>query len=143
MTWRRMSGVTMMSSERPNRLRGSARLIRLRCCRAAAGAAPGSAPTSGAAMPPSIGLEDITRPSNRLDVARKFRVGLDLAAQPRHLHVDGADIAAELRLLGERLAGDRLVGTTHQRSQQAGFRRGQADRLVAAKELVALEIEAK
>src|SRR5260221_6237067 len=143
MTWSRMSGITMMSSERPNRLRGNARLIKLRCCRAAAGMAPGSAAASFATMPPSIGLEDISRPSPRLDIARKFRIRLDVAAQSRHLHVDGADIAAELRLLGERLARDRLAGPAHERAQEAGFRRRQAHRLLAAKQLAALEVEAK
>src|SRR4051812_765947 len=101
MTWSRTSGVTMMSSERPNRLRGSARLTRLRCCRAATDAAPGSSAPRGATAPPSIGLEDIAGTPDRLDVAREFRVHLDLAAQPRHLHVDGTDIAAELGLLGK------------------------------------------
>src|SRR5882724_9598414 len=143
MTWSRMSGITMMSNERPNRLRGRARLIRLRCCRAAAVAAPRPGAAGFAATTPSIGLEDIACPPNGLDVARKSRIRLDLAAQPRHLNVDSADIAAELRLSGERLARDRLVGPAHQRAQQAGFGRGQAYRLLATKQLAPFDVEAK
>src|SRR5260221_4184887 len=111
MIWRRTSGVTMMSSERQNRLRGSARLIRLR--RLAAGRStaklvvvlggPGPA-TPGATRSRSIGLEDIPWASNRLDVAGKFRIVLDLAPQPRPLHVHSAHVAAQPLPVGERLA---------------------------------------
>src|SRR5712671_7654038 len=150
MSWRRMSGVTMMSSERPNRLRGSARLIRLR--RPAAGRSPieagvaalGMGPARvGATRSPSIGLEDIACASNRLDVAGEFGIALDLAPQPRHLHVDGAHVAAELRLVGERLARHWLAGPAHQRRQQRRLGRGEMGRLLAAEQLGALEIEAK
>src|SRR5438034_2596314 len=104
MSWRRISGVTIMSSERPNRLRGSARLIRLR--RLAAGRSPmivavaplGMGPArAGATRSPSIGLEDIAGASNRLDVTGEFGIAFDLAPQSRHLHIDGAHVAAELR----------------------------------------------
>src|SRR5258708_2262268 len=150
MIWRRTSGVTMMSSERPNRLRGSARLIRLR--RLAAGrstaklvvvlggpgpAAPG-APRSG-----SIGLGDIALALNRLDVAGQFRIVLDLSPQSRHLQVHSATVAAELRLVCERLARHRLAGAAHQRGQERRLGRGEVDRLLAAEQLGALEIEAE
>src|SRR5260370_9105364 len=149
MIWRRTSGVTMMSSERPNRLRGSARLIRLR--RLAAGRStaklvvvlggPGPA-TPGATRSRSIGLEDIACASNRLAVAGKFRIVPDLAPQPRHLHVDSAHVAAELRLVCERLARHRLAGAAHQRGQERRLGRGEVDRLPAAEQLGALQIEA-
>src|SRR6185312_4564574 len=98
----------------------------------------------GAAAGPasSIRLEDIARPSHRLQIARKFRVALDLAPEPRHLDVDGAHMAAELRLLGERLARHRLAGAPRQRHQQRGLAAGQMDRIAAAVELAARQIEA-
>src|SRR5258708_21881368 len=150
MIWRRTSGVTMMSSERPNRLRGSARLIRLRRLSAGRSTAklvvvlggPGPA-TPGATRSRSIGLEDIACASNRLDVAGKFRIVLDLAPQPRHLHVDSAHVAAELRLVCERLARHRLAGAAHQRGQERRLGRGEVDRLLAAEQLGALEIQAE
>src|SRR6266404_5598910 len=150
MIWRRTSGATMMSSERPNRLRGSARLIRLR--RLAAGRStaklvrmlggPGPA-TPGATRSRSIGLEDIAGASNRLDVAGEFWIVLDLAPQPRHLHVDSAHVAAELRLVCERLARHRLAGAAHQRGQERRLGRCEVDRLLATEQLGALKIEAE
>ncbi len=44
-----------------------------------------------------LGLERIAGAPHGLQVAGIARVGLDLAAQPRHLHIDIADVAAELR----------------------------------------------
>src|SRR5260221_14731049 len=109
MIWRRTSGVTMMSSERPNRLRGSARLIRLR--RLAAGRStaklvvvlggPGPA-TPGATRSRLIGLEDITRASNRLEGRGKIPVGLGLAAPPRHFPVERVNVGAEMPPVSER-----------------------------------------
>src|SRR5437763_8432539 len=102
MTCTRMSGITMMRSERPKRLRGNARLTRLRWssagCPARAAAPPAAGGGAGRARLWSIGLEDIAGAADGLEVARELRVLLDLAPEPRHLDVDGAHIAAELRL---------------------------------------------
>src|SRR5262249_26787351 len=94
----------MISSERPNRLRGSNRLCQRGSCTAwRASASP--PPARPAAEPgASIGLEDIADAAHRLQVARIFGIALDLAPEPRDLHVDRAHIAAELRLFGEPLA---------------------------------------
>src|SRR5215813_8190275 len=140
----RMSGVTMMRMERPKRLRGSARLTKLRW------SLPGSpAPRDAAVSRPlpasssSIRLEDITGASDRLEIARELDVLLDLAAQPRHLHVDGADIAAELRLLGKRLARDGGAGALDENAEQRRLGGGEMHQLGAAGELAAVEIEAE
>ena len=106
------SGTTISSSERPNIVCGSSRLIRL-CWRmssisgARSGVASARVATASAA---SLGLERIAGAAHRLQIARVARVALDLAAQPRHLHVDIADVAAELRRLRQLLARHRLPG---------------------------------
>src|SRR5690348_16667278 len=106
----RISGVTMISSERPNSVRGSIRFSHPGRAPAApkraagTGVRPAASAGGGAAVKVSIGLEDIAGTAHGLQVTREFRVALDLAPQPGHLHVDGADVAAELRLLGEVLA---------------------------------------
>src|SRR5215472_10708926 len=101
-----MSGVTMIKSERPNRLRGSRRLCQRRSSTARRASAIAPAPSPAAAPRASIGLEDIADTSHRLKVARELRIALDLAPKPGHLHVDRSHVAAELRLLGEPLAAD-------------------------------------
>src|SRR5690348_7723713 len=134
MICKRTRGVTMMSRERPKRLRGSARVMRPgRLGWAAGSAAAGS----------SAGLEDIARSSHGLQVAWEARILLDLAPEPRHLHVDGAQIAAELPLLGQRLARDRRAGVLGEAGEQRRLRRGEMDRFLAAEKLAALAVEAK
>src|SRR6185312_2570926 len=96
-------------------------------------------PASGA--PRSIGFEDIAGAAHGLEIAREFGVALDLAAQSCHLHIDGADIAAELRLLGERLARDRLARPARQRHEQRRLRRRQMHGFDAAIELAARQVE--
>ena len=96
--------------------------------------AVGAAVSAG---PDSIRLEDIAGAAHGLEIAGEFRVALDLAPEPRHLHVDGADIAAELRLLGQCLARYRDTGAAHQRGQQRGLGGGQMHRLLAAEQLIA------
>src|SRR6185437_9222374 len=150
MTCSRMSGVTMMRIERPKRLRGSTRFSGL--CRtrsreaspAEASRGASAAETSPAgARPPSIGLEDIPRPSHGLKVARETRILLDLAAQPRHLHVDGAQIPAELPLLRQALARDRRAGAGDEAGEQRRLGGGKMHRLLAAEELAPVAIEAE
>src|SRR5579885_3302392 len=128
-----MSGVTMMMMERPKRLRGSARFKRPRGAAVRATSAGAISVSAGTASSSSIGLEDIARSAHRLDAAREFRVLLDLAPEPRHLHVDGADIAAELRLFGEGLARDGVARARRQRGEQRRLG-GEVHRLLAAEE---------
>src|SRR6185437_10626025 len=134
MICRRTSGVTMIRIERPKRLRGSARLTRLR-----GRSGVGSATAAGS----SIGLEDIARPSDGLEIAREARILLDLAPEPRHLHVDSAQIAAELALLRQRLARHRGAGGLDEAGEQRRLGRRQMHRLLAAEELAPLAVEAE
>src|SRR6266496_5012361 len=95
------SGITISSSERPNIVCGSSRLIRLRWRMSrSAGASAGGLRLNGSNAAviavASLGLEGIAGPPHGLQVAGIARVGLDLAAQPGHLHIDIADVAAEL-----------------------------------------------
>src|SRR5579864_4010873 len=137
-----MSGVTMIRSERPNRLRGSRRLCQ-RGSSTARRAVVWLAPSLPTAPGASIGLEDITDASHRLEVAREFRIALDLAPQSGHLHVDRAHVAAELRLLGEPLAADGSARPSRERCQQRRLRGGQVHRLLAPPELRALHVESE
>src|SRR2546423_1411920 len=107
------SGITISSSERPNIVCGSSRFNRLRWrMSTSAGASPGGSSPNGAiwgalrgplwatiaaGAAASLGLERIAGAAHGLQVARIARVGFDLAAQPGHLHIDIADVAAELR----------------------------------------------
>src|SRR5580658_7876135 len=132
------SGSTMMMSERPKSERGSTRLNQRRWL------SPGAAGWRGhAAAGRSIGLEDIAGAAHGLQIAREFGIALDLAAQPRHLDVDGPHIAAELRLLRERLARHGLAGAARQRQKQRHLGGGQMHELAAAIELAASQIEAE
>src|SRR5215468_10608753 len=98
-----------ISSERPNIVRGNSRLIQPSGCKARSLAGPfvgpaADAPRSSAGANPlraaaigsrSIRSERIAGAAHRLQIARESRVALDLAAQPRHLNIDVADVAAE------------------------------------------------
>src|SRR5690349_3764739 len=138
-----MSGVTMISSERPNRVRGSSRLYQRGSCTARRASAIGSAPRRPVPSEASIGLEDIADASNGLQIAREFRVALDLAPEPRHLHVDRAHVPTELRLLGEPLAADGRAGAPGERAEKGRLGRGQVHGFITAPELRALEVEAE
>ena len=74
-------GATMMISERPNSPRGRKRLRdrRQACTRPCA--------HRSSADP---GDQHVANPAHRLQIQRQLGVFLDLAAQARHLHVDGA-----------------------------------------------------
>src|SRR5690242_6839289 len=128
------SGRMMMMSERPKSERGSRRLNQRRWSSTAGAAGSMSALSS-------IRLENISRSSHRLEVAREFGVVLDLAPEPRHLHVNGPNIAAELRLLREGLARDRLAGAPRQREQECGFRLRQMDGIATAIERAAGDLQ--
>src|SRR5258708_28837982 len=147
MIWTRTSGITINNSERPNMLWGNSRLSqpRWRISRlsgaGAAGSSTGSAGSATAAL--SLGLEDIAGAAHGLQVARITRIAFDLAAQPGHLHVDIADIAAERRRLRQLLARHGLTGLLRQARQQAGLGRGQMHRIAAAEQFGAREVEAK
>src|SRR5437764_11256608 len=143
MTCTKMSGVTMISSERPNRVRGSSRLCQRGSCTARRASVSGSAPRRRAPSEASIGLEDIADAPNSLQIAREFRVALDLASEPRHLHVDRAHIPAELRLLGEPLAANGRAGAPGERPEERRLGRGQVHGFIAAPELRTLEVEAE
>src|SRR6266851_707567 len=141
------SGITIKSSERPNIVCGSSRLIRLRWRMSrSAGASPGASPPNGAigaSAAASLGLERIAGAPHGLQVAGIARIELDLAAQPRHLHIDIADVAAELRRLRQILARYRLAGARREAGEEPRFGGGQVDDLAAAKQLAAVEVEAK
>ena len=132
MTCTSTSGITISSTERPNMVCGNSRLIRARLAdfehlrreaRRLSAAAPGAAGLTATASAPSIRLEGIAGAAHRLQIARIARIGLDLAPQPRHLHIDVADVAAELRRLRQLLARHRLPGPRRQARQQRPPRR--------------------
>src|SRR5260221_3700119 len=133
------SGRMMMMSERPYSERGNSRLNQRRWPSRRAPARP--ARGSRARPASSIRLEDIACSPHGLQIAREFRIALDLAAQPRHLHVDRAHIAAELRLLGQRLARYRLAGAPRQCHEERGLAGRQMDGIAAAVELAARQVE--
>src|SRR5579863_5408763 len=137
MIWSSTSGITIRSSERPNIVCGSNRLIppRWRMSRAS-GAKP-----DGSSV--SLGLEGIAGAADGLQIARIARVGLDLAAQPGHLHIDVADIAAELRRLRQILARYGVAGPRREAGQEPRFGGGQTHHLAAAEQFAAGEVEAE
>src|SRR5438067_5529253 len=104
-------------------------------------AAPDTAAAADGAA--SIGLEDIAGTAHGMQVARKARVELHLAAQPGHLHIDIAGTAAELRRLRQLLARYRPPGLRRQNRQEARLGRGQMHDAVAAQQLAADDIEAE
>src|SRR5712691_2176936 len=145
------SGSTINNSERPNIVCGSNRLIRPRWRMSrSAGASPGGLPLNGprgvnaaAVAAALLGLERIAGAPHGLQVAGIARVGLDLAAQPGHLHVDVADVAAELRRLRQILARYRLAGARREARQEPRFGGSQAHDLGTAKQFAAGGVEAK
>src|SRR5579862_2510674 len=126
-----------INSDRPNIVRGRTRLIQPRGSisrrrqTSASASSGGSIEAGGAAAAgsASIRLEDIAGSAH------------DLAPQPRHLNIDIAHIAAELRRQRQFLARYRLAGPLRQPDEQRGFSGGQVNRLAAAKQLAAREIE--
>src|SRR6266851_6220768 len=142
----RTSGSTISSSERPNIVCGSNRLMRLRWRMSrSAGVSPGAprAANAAAAAAASLGLERIAGAAHGLQVAGIARVGLDLGAQPGHLHIDVADVAAELRRLRQVLARYRLAGARREAGEEPGFGGSQVHDLAAAKQFAPGGIEAK
>src|SRR5437867_2886128 len=135
------SGMTISSSERPNIVCGRSRFSQLRWRRSSAAAVKPAASPPGATA--SLGLEGIADPPRRLQIARIARVLLDLAAQPGHLHIHIADVAAKLRRLRQILARDRFAGALGEARQQALFGGGQVDDRAVAKQFAAREIKAK
>src|SRR5437763_5617517 len=97
--------------------------------------------SAGNAAAPSLGFEDITGATHGLQIAGIARIVLDLAAQPRHLHIDIADVAAERRRLRQLLARHRLAGLLRQARQETGLGRGQVRRIAAAEQLGARKIK--
>jgi CheY-like chemotaxis protein/HPt (histidine-containing phosphotransfer) domain-containing protein len=78
-----------------------------------------------------IGREQITFSVYRDDVLRRLGIGLDLAAQPAHQHVDGAvgRIPLAVRDVGqEPVAGHHHMRVAHQRRQAARIRPGSGAR---------------
>src|ERR1700691_1330650 len=109
--------------------------------RAAAAVPARSGERGGLSGPCSIWLEDIARASYRLQIARKLGIALDLAPEPRHLHVHRPQIAAELRRARQILARHRLVRLRRERHQQRLFGAGELHRRGAAVKLAALQVE--
>src|SRR5690348_11958837 len=121
MIWTSTSGITINSSERPNIVCGSNRLIqprgRMSKSSAASDGGDNKAP-DGAGAAASIRLERIAGAAHGLQIARETRVAFDLAAQSRHLHVDGADIAAELAGLRQFFPRYRLARVLREAAQE-------------------------
>src|SRR6188472_2812672 len=107
------------------------------------GARPGASVPGAAMIADSLWFERIAGAAYGLEIARKARVGFDLAPQPRHLHVDIADIAAELRRLRQVLARHRFAGARRQARQQPCLGGGQVHRLLTAEQLATPRIVAE
>src|SRR4051812_8897296 len=67
-------------------------------------------PRIGSLRAGSLRLEGISGAAHGLQIARIARIGLDLAPQTGHLHIDIAGTAAERGRLRQILARDRLAG---------------------------------
>src|SRR5580704_10339523 len=97
--------MTISSRERPNIVFGSIRLIQCRWRISRVSSRVGRMSNDRLLIAASsVRTQRIAGAAHRLQVAWIARIGLDLAAQPVHLHVDVADIAAELRRLRQFLA---------------------------------------
>src|SRR5215208_2974130 len=129
---------------------GNSRLIQLRCRMSMSSGelvAPGTTAAlagtttalAGAAL--SIRLEDIAGSADGVQIARIAGIRLHFAPQSGHLHVDVADVSAELRRLRQLLSRYRLPRFRSENRQQARLGRGQMHAAVAAKQLAAGEIE--
>src|SRR5690348_17276825 len=117
------SGTTISSTERPNMVCGKSRLITLFWrISSIPGARPGAVSAAAGlgvwSSVASLGLKRITGAAHGLQISRISRIGLDLAPQPRHLHIDIADIPAELGGLRQVLARDGLAGMRRQARQE-------------------------
>src|SRR5262245_45161220 len=135
--------MTINSSERPNVVCGKRRLTpaRWRISRlSAADSTRGSAGNTGRL---SLGLEDIAGTTHGLQIAWITRIALDFPAQPRHLHIDIADVAAEPRRLRQFLARHRLSRLLRQYRQETGLGGGEVNNGVAAEQFAAREVETK
>ena len=97
---------------------------------------------SGRGPPLDARLQHVAAAAHGVQEARLARIGLDLAAQPGDLDVDGAlagVVHAERG--GDVLAREHLVGLAGERGQQGGLAAGQADRAVGAAQFAALGVE--
>src|SRR5438034_570619 len=104
---------------------------------------PLAAPASGNAGRLSLRLEDITGAANGLQIAGIARIALEFAPQPRHLHIDIPDVAAEPGRLRQLLARHRLPCLLRQDRQDTGLGGRQVNRIVAAEQFAAPEMEAE
>src|SRR3954453_18630220 len=84
--------------------------------------------------------QPVANSARRLQVHRVRRIGLDLAAQPVDLDVDGP-LAATVRNFQELVPLDGLAGTGCEHAQELALSFGDTHRLVATLELAALEVE--
>src|SRR5215472_2699116 len=143
--------MTTISSERPNIVRGSTRLIQRRgrisnsvwgSGSAESTAGPNSRSVAAVIRTPSVRLEGIAGAAHRLQVTREARIALDLAAQPRHLDIDVAHVAAELGRARQLFARYRLASPLGERGEQPRFGRCQMHGVTATEELTAIDIEA-
>src|SRR5690554_6600539 len=124
-----ISGVTMIISDRPSSERGRMRLI--------------SVPFRARRRAALVGPEDIALSADGLQIARRARIGFDLAPEARDLDVDGARGEPGAGLDRELVAAHRLARPRGQRLEQPGLRSGQADRPVAAIQRLAPQVEAE
>src|SRR5918994_1717178 len=74
-------------------------------------------------------------------IAREGRIGLDLAAQARDLHVDGALVDREADALAQRLAAQHLAQAGGEHAQQRGLGVGEGHAPALAAELAQLLVE--
>src|SRR4051794_39103048 len=104
------------------------------------------APTLSRDMSGTLDSEAVAHAVHRLDVARRRRVGLDLAAEVLDVRVHRALVALVVVALD---SVDQLEARVHapgrlgQRDEQAPLRRGQVHALGVDRHLVAVEIEAQ
>src|SRR5437868_3609029 len=108
----------MITSERPNRLSGSRRLNGM-----------------------SVDPEHVALAAHGLQIAREFRVRLDLTPKPGDLHVHGSEADAAVAV-GQVLAAEDLARAAGEGLQQAGLGLGQPERRLALHELAPLRVEA-
>src|SRR5258705_7672663 len=79
---------------------------------------------------PSVRVKYIALSAHGLQIDWIGRIGLDLAAQPVDLHVDGALAAARRIVAGQFVAGDRRAAPLGEQAQEVALALGELDALV-------------
>src|SRR5690606_25323437 len=90
----------------------------------------------------SVRSQHVAASSYGLKVAGKARKRLDLAAQPRHLDVDGPAVARGAGLPAQLLTAERRARALGECGQQIGFHGGEPHLLRPAPQEAAVDVEA-